>query len=220
MTTNRIDIEMLKQIALKGGSREHVALSSGELGELLGISQQSASKRLLNLLKSGVIARELGARRQMVRLTRQGTDLLRKEYSHYRRIFETGDKMAIRGSVITGLGEGQYYVGHREYTDQFLEKLGFRPYSGTLNVKVSGPELAKLHTLRNMDGVVIRGFHRDGRTFGDVMCFPATIKSQGCAVIIPMRSHYADVVEIISRYHLRRTLGLADGDEIEISLQA
>jgi len=34
--------------------------------------------------------------------------------------------------------------------------------------------------------------------------------------VIPYRSHYNDVMEIVCKYHLRRTLGLNDGDAIEV----
>jgi riboflavin kinase len=37
-----------------------------------------------------------------------------------------------------------------------------------------------------------------------------------CAVVMPTRSHYTNVLEIVCKYHLRRTLGLRDGDQVEI----
>jgi len=195
-----------------------VPISSKELGETLGISQQSASMRILELLKAGAITRELGARKQMVKLTRTGIDLLRREYSHYQRIFSLGNRLAIRGTIVTGLGEGKYYVNHKEYATQFVKKLGFRPYEGTLNVKVSAGELEKLNNLQSMDGAMVRGFKKGGRSFGDVKCFISEIKNLECAVIIPTRTHYDDIMEVISRFNLRRTLGLKDGDYIEISV--
>jgi riboflavin kinase len=39
-----------------------------------------------------------------------------------------------------------------------------------------------------------------------------------CAIVIPQRSPYRDVIEIISKYHLRRTLGLNDGDVVEVMI--
>jgi riboflavin kinase len=37
-----------------------------------------------------------------------------------------------------------------------------------------------------------------------------------CAVVLPVRSHHIDIIEIICKYHLRRSLGLKDGDQVEL----
>ena len=62
-------VETLKAIALLGGMKEYVNLSSGELGKLIGVSQQSASQRILELIRDGLVARDLATRRQRIRLT-------------------------------------------------------------------------------------------------------------------------------------------------------
>lgn len=206
----------LRQIALMGGFHDYVAISSRELGVKLGMSQQSASKRILELLDEGLIYRDLGARRQRIKLTEKGSELLRREYLEYQKIFEMKDHVLIRGTVITGMGEGQYYVTQPGYMDQFAEKLGFKPYDGTLNVRILPSDQSKLDALRRSGGTVIKGFEKNGRTFGDVRCYPARIQNVDCAIVIPSRSHYNDVMEIVCKYHLRRTLGLNDGDTIEV----
>ena len=81
-------VATLKHIALMGGVHDYIAISSRELGNVLEISQQSASKKILELLGEALIERDLGARRQRIKLTDKGFDLLRKEYSDYQRIFE------------------------------------------------------------------------------------------------------------------------------------
>jgi riboflavin kinase, archaea type len=206
----------LRRIALMGGMHDYVVISSRELGELLTMSQQSASKRILELLDAGLISRDLGARRQRIRLTQKGVDLLRKEYTEYQRIFEMRDEVVIKGIVVTGMGEGQYYVTQPGYQEQFAEKLGFTPYEGTLNVKVPPNEVHKVQTMKKAKPIIIKGFERNGRTFGDVECHKATIQNIECAVVVPTRSHYDDVLEILCKYHLRRTLSISDGDEVEV----
>jgi len=199
-------ITALRRIALMGGLHDYVALSSRELGDMLDMSQQSASKRILELLDSKLIERDLGARRQRIRITSKGSDMLRKEYIEYQKIFEMKDELVIKGTVVEGMGEGQYYVTQPGYMEQFVQKLGFKPYEGTLNVKLLATEHHKLEPLRN------------GRTFGDVHCIPASIQNVECAVVLPRRSHYEDVLEVICKFHLRRTLGLEDGDQIEVRI--
>ncbi|MBI0582640.1 MAG: DUF120 domain-containing protein [Methanomassiliicoccus sp.] len=209
----------LKQIALLGGVNDHVAISSRELGDRLRMSQQSASKRILELLEEGYIQRDLGARKQRIRITKKGLDALRAEYSEYQKIFEQWDHLLIRGAVTTGMGEGQYYVNQPGYQEQFLAKLNYIPFEGTLNLKMSPADVGKLEVLRKSEGVVIEGFQRNGRTFGEVRCFPATIQNIECAVILPSRSHYSDIMEVLCKYNLRRTLGLSDGDVVEIRIR-
>ena len=206
----------LRRIALMGGMHDYVAISSRELGEMLDMSQQSASKRILELLDGGCISRDLGARRQRIKLTDKGVDMLRKEYSEYQSIFETKDQLVINGTVVTGMGEGQYYVTQQGYQEQFPAKLGFKPYEGTLNVKVNPSDMYKLDILRQTKAIIVKGFERNGRTFGDVHCHLATIQNIECAVVVPVPVALQDVIEILCKYHLRRTLGLNDGDPVEV----
>ncbi|HVO78202.1 MAG TPA: DUF120 domain-containing protein [Methanomassiliicoccales archaeon] len=206
----------LRKIALLGGVHDYVSMSSRELGEILNVSQQSASKRILEMLNEGWITRDLGARRQRIKLTEKGVEALRKEYSEYQRIFEARDHLVVNGVVVTGMGEGQYYVTQEGYQEQFQERLGFKPYEGTLNVRVNPTDLYKLDVLRRSSGLLVRGFERNGRTFGDVICHRAKIQNLDCAVVVPRRTHYEDIIEILCKYHLRRTLGLKDGTPVEV----
>src|SRR2546422_10009064 len=65
-------VETLKAIALLGGTKEYGNLSSGELGKLIGVSQQSASQRILEQIREGLVARDLATRRPPTRLTPRG----------------------------------------------------------------------------------------------------------------------------------------------------
>ena len=48
----------LRRIAVMGGMTDYVSMSSREFGKDLGISQQSASKRILELLDENLIERD------------------------------------------------------------------------------------------------------------------------------------------------------------------
>ena len=206
----------LRKLALIGGMDDYVAVSSRELGDTLEMSQQSASKRILELLDQGLIVRDLGARKQRIKLTPAGIDALKKEYNEYRRIFELTDHITIHGSVKDGMGEGGYYIGQKGYVDQFVDKLGFKPYSGTLNVCVDKEDEGKRDFIRGTAGIYINGFTDEGRSFGAVIAYKAKIKNIDCAVVVPERSHYVDVIEIICQYHLRRTLSIGTGDRVDV----
>lgn len=209
-------VETLKAIALVGGLKDYVNLSSGELGKLIGVSQQSASQRILELIRDGLVARDLATRRQRIRLSPKGGEVLRKEYADYQRVFELKETMTISGTVTSGLGEGAFYMRQRGYKDQFRKKLWFEPYEGTLNLKMAGPDLARLQILQETPGIEITGFDAGGRTFGGAKCFLATVGHVDCAVIMPIRTHHTDVLEVISKHYLRNALGLKDADVVEL----
>lgn len=206
----------LKELALLGGVHEHVPVSTAQLGRLLGVSQQSASVRVLELLKAGLVTRSLGGRRQALKITDKGMDFLRAEYAAYKRIFEIESQVRFRGRVGHGLGEGFYYMSQEGYREQFRRKLGFDPYPGTLNLALEGREPPKLEVLREAEGIAIAGFTEGGRTWGGAKCFHATVQEVACAAILPYRSHYTDVLELISPHQLRKRLGLRDGDMVGV----
>ena len=99
---------------------------------------------------------------------------------------------------------------------QIIEKLGFEPYPGTLNLKLAtGSITAKKRLLRwkAVEIVPVRGFCCG-------LCFKARImdKVEG-AIIIPQLSSYAeDVLEIIAPVSLRESLELKDGDEVRLTV--
>ncbi len=212
-------VETLKGIALLGGTKEYVNLSSRELGKLIGVSQQSASQRILELIREGLVTRDLATRRQRIKLTGKGMDILRKEYADYQRIFEVKETLTLSGVVSSGLGEGAFYMRQKGYKDQFRKKLWFEPYEGTLNLRIAGSDLARVEVLRENAGIEISGFESGGRTFGGAKCFLATLGHIDCAVIMPIRSHYSEVLEVVSKHYIRGALGIKDGDSVELIVQ-
>lgn len=211
-----MNLKVLKHLALKNAINEYIITTSIKLAKELNISQQSASNIILKLLKDGYIDRKFGVKTQLIKITEKGVAKLRKEYSEYQRIFEITAHLKISGIVSSGMGEGQYYLSQEGYIKQIIKKLWFEPYKGTLNVKVLGNEISKIETLKSREGILIKGFSTENRTFGDCKCFLINIQEVDGAIIMPLRSHYSDTIEIISKYYLRDRLNLKDGDIIEI----
>ena len=209
----------LRKIALLGGIDDFIAVSSRELGDALEMSQQSASKRILELLEQKYIMRDLGARKQHIKLTEKGVEELKKEYNEYRRIFELEDHIVLHGKVANGMGEGGYYICQPQYMEQFEKILGFRPFEGTFNMVIDKDDMSKLEVIKSSSGYLINGFTSEGRSFGNVIAYTAKIRTIDCAVVVPERSHYREVIEIICQYHLRRTLSLNEGDSIDLRVE-
>ena len=212
-------LAVLKLLALQGADHTAVVLTSRELGEKIGVSQQAADRYLLSLEKRGLVTRSLAQRRQRLLLTSAGMDLLRAEHHAYRRIFEGPAKVSFSGTVASGLGEGRYYLSQPGYVLQFSERLGYSPYPGTLNIRVRAEALRKVALLTGWNGIRIDGFPASGRTFGGATCFPARMNGQACHLIHPDRTHYKDVVEFIAAVCLREALPVKDGDSVTIDIE-
>jgi len=209
-------LETLKEIALLGALKNKIEISSFELASKLDTSQQTASRYLLELDKNGMITREFGIKKQLIQITGIGEDELQKEHLQYQQIFELTDRILFKGKVISGLGEGRYYTEQNGYVQQFKEKLGFVPYPGTLNVEIEFVERNKLRLLKNHDSIDIEEFKTKNRTFGGVRCFRAEINGVKGAIVLPMRSHYSNVLEFVSPKFLRENLNLKDNDVVDV----
>jgi riboflavin kinase len=212
-------LAVLKLLALAGADHTPVVLTSREVGDRIGVSQQAADRYLVALERRGLLTRSLAQRRQRLQLTPPAMDLLRAEYHTYHRIFEGPAKLNFSGKVASGLGEGRYYLSQPGYVVQFTERLGYTPFPGTLNVRLTGEALRKASLIGHWTGLRIDGFQASGRTFGGATCFEAKMNGRPCHLIHPDRSHYKDVVEFISADFLRERLHLKDGDTVSLELE-
>jgi len=209
-------IQALKVLALQGAHRDFVEIRTLEIGKLMGVSQQTASRRLRELIGNGFLEEKRFGRILWVRITPKGLDVLKKEMIDYGKIFDVTDNLELTGEVISGLGEGKYYISKEGYREQIKEKLFFDPFPGTLNVRVYAKDIKKVELLRTLPGICLCGFVSEGRTFGNVKAFFCTINGIDAALIMPERSHYTDIVEIISDKNLREELSLEDGSIVNI----
>lgn len=209
-----MEVETLKKLALLGAIKDNVDISSSTFASRLDTSAQTAARRLAFLEAEGFITRAVTNEGQKVRITDKGVNCLMAEYSDYRKLFENGSHAKFKGKVTTGLGEGQYYIALDGYKKQFNAKLGFDPFPGTLNLILTQP------FDMSSGSVLIEGFKDANRTYGACRCYPIMIRDIHAAVVRPERSNYPkNLIEIIAPVNLRKTLGLKDGDEIEVSLR-
>ncbi len=206
---------------MQGGIRHPVHISSIKLSKNLGISQQSASRYLIQLVDEGYLDRRLAQGGQVVTILEKGIMILRKEFSEYSLMFGTKREIEMKGTLETGLGEGGYYISKKGYMQQFQEKLGWEPFEGTFNLRLNEDEIPKIEAMRAAEGMLINGFEQEGRTFGKAWVFECVLKSgsrsvENCAIISPKRTHYKRVVEVISPVFLRKKFNAKDGDVFTI----
>ncbi|MBI3859012.1 MAG: CTP-dependent riboflavin kinase [Thaumarchaeota archaeon] len=202
---------------------DHVGkpLSTAEVGRALSLTQQAASSRLLRLEEGGYLERSRSGRGFLVRLTIKGVDELRSFQSGLSDVLDrpTGP-LHFEGTVFAGLGEGGYYVSQKGYERQFVGTLGFKPYPGTLNLRLTSPEqVEQRRRLQFLEGIEVLGFKDKARTYGPVKCFRAKVKNRKAAALAIQRTHYDySVLEVIAPERLRDTLGLKEGDRCAVDV--
>jgi riboflavin kinase len=216
-------IQTLLKLAEMGAHRRTAKISTEYLAEKMGISQQTASRHLIELERERWIKRTITPEGSLIKIDDLGMREIKKMYAQLRFLVEAAypPSVTLEGTVFTGLGEGAYYISKEIYRKQFIEKLGFDPYPGTLNLKLTTEYDLKTRTeLETYPAVEIGGFRNENRTFGVVKCYPATIgnKVKG-ALIFALRTHYdVSVLEVIAPVCLRKQLNLKDGHKVKVEV--
>lgn len=216
-------IYMLFKLSEMGAYKRIAKISTEFLAEKLGISQQTASRNLIDLEHEGLISRKITPEGSLIKVEEKGIIELQRLYNNLKVLMEKAYPLSItiEGIVFSGLGEGAYYISKDEYKKQFLEKLGFEPYPGTLNLKLTTDyDLKARMELDVYPAIEALGFKSEDRTFGVVKCYPAIIENKvKGALIAAMRTHYDfSVLEIISPVCLRKHLGLKDGNKVKVEI--
>jgi len=210
-------------LAEMGAHRRTARISTEYLAGKLGASQQTASRYLIELEAKGWIERTITPEGCLIKITGFGVKELNKLYSTLRVLMEAvyPPSVTLEGTVFTGFGEGAYYISKDGYRKQFIEKLGFDPYPGTLNLKLTTDyDVKARNELEAYTGVEIEGFKNEDRTFGSVKCYPVIIGNDvKGALILALRSHYdVSVLEIIAPVPLRKQLKLKDGHKVKVEV--
>jgi len=207
----------LFKLAELGAFSGELSITTADLAKSLSISQQTASRHLIELQTLGLIRRARSTRREAIRITAKGSEELNKMHLRLKAIFELRPReVVLEGILFSGIGEGAWYVSQPGYRRQFAEKLGFNPFPGTLNLRLKPEYEDEKRLLETIPHVQIEAFRDGERTFGPVVCYKAKINdAEDGALISAVRTHYAgDVVEVIAASNLRVKLGLRDGDTV------
>lgn len=204
-----------------GASKTPVQISTTELSKNMGSSQQSASRHLQLLENMNFLERKIESGGSKIKITEDGLTALNAVLHELKWHIEGKEANTIkfRGQVISGLFEGAYYISKEGYRNQIIDKLGFDPFPGTLNVKIKEEELDKRRKVERGPSIRLEGFKDGNRAFGPCRCYPLTIngETKGAMIVAERTTHDETTLEIISPIYLRRHLALGDGDKVTIS---
>ena len=124
-------------------------------------------------------------------------------------------RIEFSGTVFSSQGAGKKFLEMPWVKQQIIKKLGFAPYPGTLNVKLSEENAERRKLLEKAYSLKIRpaGGYCNGALF------KAFIDTLECAIVIPEVAGYPkDVLEIIASVNLRKQLQLEDGSEVTVTV--
>ncbi len=212
----------LSYLLSKGAKHNYVTITTSSLGKNIKKSQQAASKHLLELEQNQFIERIISGRNISVKITSKGFSEMVKLSSILQKSLDSSPThVELKGTLVSGMGEGAYYMGLKGYTKQFKSKIGYVPFPGTLNVRLD----KKIHQeaikqFETLDGVKIKSFSDGKRTYGWVKCFQAKINNSiRCELIILERTHHDDsIIELISKVCIRKSAKLKDGSKVSIKI--
>jgi riboflavin kinase, archaea type len=215
----------MTELLLLGAKYSFVELTTTDLGKNIMKSQQAASKHLQELDAAGYIDRVRRGQKFRVKLTDKGYSAIEKLFSTLKTAMESTPPTTIsfEGRVVSGMGEGAYYMSLAGYRKQFSEKLGYEPYPGTLNVKLVDKIFRDARReIGKYPSIFIDGFSDTKRTYGWAKCYLAHINDgpiRNAAVLVLERTHYDEsMLEIIAPVSIKDTVGIHNGDKIKIKM--
>jgi riboflavin kinase len=220
------ELATMKHLARQGAINGTIQVTCGGLSESLGVSSQTISRRLQELDDGKFIDRETVGNGQRVTLTTRGTLELKRELFEYKDVFDQMADLEFRGVVADGLGKGADFVAMDGYVEQFVDKLGYGPFPGTLNIALTDKSVQRRQLLPMLDSIRIEKWERDGNEYGAVECYPASIRSSSgivsepVHVIVPHRSEHGEGhMEVIGPEKLRDAIEVSSGIMVTLNVK-
>ena len=124
--------------------------------------------------------------------------------------------MKLTGRVVAGAKQAAFFTQLDWVVEQCAEKLGFKPFPGTLNLEIIAEDLDLMHQLKHKKGVELQPADPQ---FCAATVLPVDIAGHSGAVVVPAEEvniHKENIVEIMSGERLRSALNIEDGDLVTI----
>ena len=125
-------------------------------------------------------------------------------------------QITFKGTVFSSNGEGQKFISLPWVKRQILEKLGFTPYSGTLNIRLTKESVRQKKLLKKAEKFQISP--EEGYCTGTLI--EAHMEGLKCGIVLPQIPNYPqDVLEVIAAWNLRERFKLRDGSEVCVTIE-
>ena len=127
------------------------------------------------------------------------------------------ETLKIQGWVASGVGQGAQFLGLDWVQRELRRHLALAPFPGTLNLRVAAEARDAVFARRENFLRIADPASPDCPGYLKKVILRANGRTCASAyLILPERTMYKDVLEVISAYPLRERLGLKDGDPVEV----
>ena len=128
------------------------------------------------------------------------------------------DHWKITGKIVSGVKQGAFFTQLDWVQEQCLQKLGFKPFPGTLNLEIAHENMRIIEALQAQEGIELVP---PDSNFCAGFVFPISIEGISGAMVAPaanVRVHAKNIIEIISHLRLKDALGVEDGDWVTLTI--
>ncbi len=124
--------------------------------------------------------------------------------------------LLLLGTVFTGKGDGKRFVSLPWVKKQIESQVGFTPYAGTLNLRLTGTSQKNRTMLQKAQHLVIK----PKKGFCPGYLIRAQVGNVQVAVVIPEVPGYpSDTLEVIAPVCLREEFGLSDDSLVAVAFR-
>ena len=130
------------------------------------------------------------------------------------------DHRKIAGRIVSGIKQGAFFTQLDWVQEQCLEKLGFKPFPGTLNLEIPDENVTIIDALQSQEGIELVP---PDSNFCSGFVFPIFVEGISGAIVAPaadVRVHGKNIIEIISHLGLKKALGVEDGDWVRLTIDS
>lgn len=126
----------------------------------------------------------------------------------------------LTGRVVSGVQKSSFFTQLDWVQEQCMEKLGFRPYPGTLNLSMEslGEDRPTVNELRKLRGPELIP---PDPNFCTATVLPVHLGGVKGAIVVPAEDanvHGKQILEVLAPVMLRDSLGVKDGDWVTLVL--
>jgi len=124
----------------------------------------------------------------------------------------------LTGKIVSGAKQGAFFTQLDWVREQCLEKMGFTPWPGTLNLEIPRESMPLIEELKPEKGIELvppDSNYCSGRVF------PVSVEGIPGAIVLPAenaRVHGKNIIEIISPKWLKEALGVKDGAWVTLTI--
>lgn len=123
------------------------------------------------------------------------------------------------GKITSGLRQASFFTQLAWVQEQCFEKLGFKPFPGTLNLEIKKEDLHIIQSLPTNERFKLVP---PDPNFCAAYTVPVVIESLPGAIVVPSADvclHAENILEIIAPVNVKQTLNIKDGDTLKVVIQ-